>query len=136
MRARNLKNKGSASNGIQMTEVPLSAHHTPRFAQIAQAISSLAGAFNMNLVARKPCWPTHTAASRRKWNHEEPHLCAVSPAPISTPNSSVIASPSPASLTKWVVEEMKAFGSAGHAGDYKPITLKDMKAIYLAAPVA
>jgi fructose-bisphosphate aldolase class II len=39
-------------------------------------------------------------------------------------------------LTKWVVEEMKAFGSAGHAGDYKPITLKDMKAIYLAAPVA
>jgi fructose-bisphosphate aldolase class II len=36
-------------------------------------------------------------------------------------------------LTKWVVEEMKAFGSAGHAGDYPPMTLKDMKVFYMGA---
>ena len=28
------------------------------------------------------------------------------------------------------VKRMKAFGQAGHAGDYKPITLDDMKAVY------
>ncbi|HOK09895.1 MAG TPA: ketose-bisphosphate aldolase [Candidatus Hydrogenedens sp.] len=28
------------------------------------------------------------------------------------------------------VERMKAFGQAGHAGDYKPLTLEDMKAYY------
>ncbi len=28
------------------------------------------------------------------------------------------------------VERMKAFGQAGHAGDYKPMTLEDMKAFY------
>jgi hypothetical protein len=30
----------------------------------------------------------------------------------------------------WMVEEMKAFGSAGHARDYKPLTLEDMKRLY------
>ncbi len=31
------------------------------------------------------------------------------------------------------LERMKAFGQAGHAGDYEPITLEDMKALYTAA---
>jgi fructose-bisphosphate aldolase class II len=31
------------------------------------------------------------------------------------------------------VARMKAFGQAGHAGDYKPMTLDDMKKIYAAA---
>ncbi|MBD3344881.1 MAG: ketose-bisphosphate aldolase [Chitinivibrionales bacterium] len=30
----------------------------------------------------------------------------------------------------WIVEEMKAFGTAGHAGDYKPVSLEDMKKLY------
>jgi fructose-bisphosphate aldolase class II len=30
----------------------------------------------------------------------------------------------------WMMEEMKAFGTAGHAGDYTAKTLKDMKALY------
>jgi fructose-bisphosphate aldolase class II len=30
----------------------------------------------------------------------------------------------------WMLEEMKAFGTAGHAGDYKPITTADMKKLY------
>ncbi len=34
------------------------------------------------------------------------------------------------SVRAWIVEEMKAFGSAGHAGDYKPVTIEDMKKLY------
>jgi len=30
----------------------------------------------------------------------------------------------------WMIEEMKAFGTAGHAGDYAPVTLSDMKKKY------
>lgn len=30
----------------------------------------------------------------------------------------------------WMIEEMKAFGTAGHARDYKPVTLAEMKKIY------
>jgi fructose-bisphosphate aldolase, class II len=30
----------------------------------------------------------------------------------------------------WMLEEMKAFGTAGHAGDYKPVTTADMKKLY------
>jgi fructose-bisphosphate aldolase class II len=30
----------------------------------------------------------------------------------------------------WMMEEMKAFGTAGHAGDYGPKSLADMKALY------
>lgn len=30
----------------------------------------------------------------------------------------------------WMIEEMKAFGTAGHAGDYKPMSLADMKKVY------
>ena len=30
----------------------------------------------------------------------------------------------------WIIEEMKAFGTAGHAEDYKPVTLDDMKKQY------
>jgi fructose-bisphosphate aldolase, class II len=30
----------------------------------------------------------------------------------------------------WMIEEMKAFGTAGHARDYKPLTLADMKKVY------
>lgn len=30
----------------------------------------------------------------------------------------------------WMIEEMKAFGTAGHAGDYQPVTLEDMKKQY------
>jgi fructose-bisphosphate aldolase class II len=32
----------------------------------------------------------------------------------------------------WIVEEMKAFGTAGHAEDYEPATLDDMKKLYAA----
>ena len=28
------------------------------------------------------------------------------------------------------LDRMRAFGQAGHAGDYKPMTLEDMKAVY------
>jgi fructose-bisphosphate aldolase, class II len=34
------------------------------------------------------------------------------------------------SARMWMVEEMKAFGTAGHARDYKPLTLEDMKRLY------
>jgi fructose-bisphosphate aldolase class II len=30
----------------------------------------------------------------------------------------------------WMIEEMKAFGTAGHAGEYSPKTLLDMKKLY------
>jgi fructose-bisphosphate aldolase class II len=30
----------------------------------------------------------------------------------------------------WMIEEMKAFGTAGHAGEYKPVSLDDMKKKY------
>jgi fructose-bisphosphate aldolase class II len=30
----------------------------------------------------------------------------------------------------WIIEEMKAFGTAGHAGDYTPVSLEDMKKKY------
>jgi fructose-bisphosphate aldolase class II len=30
----------------------------------------------------------------------------------------------------WIIEEMKAFGTSGHAGDYKPIRLADAKNMY------
>jgi fructose-bisphosphate aldolase class II len=33
----------------------------------------------------------------------------------------------------WMIEEMKAFGTAGHAGDYSPRTLDDTKAEYAKA---
>ncbi len=33
-------------------------------------------------------------------------------------------------VRKWIIEEMKAFGAAGHAGDYEPLTLEDMKKFY------
>jgi fructose-bisphosphate aldolase class II len=36
----------------------------------------------------------------------------------------------------WMLEEMKAFGTAGHAGDYKPVTTADMKKLYGFGPVA
>lgn len=36
----------------------------------------------------------------------------------------------------WIIEEMKAFGSAGHAGDYQPVTLEDMKKKYAEAVTA
>lgn len=34
------------------------------------------------------------------------------------------------SVKAWIIEEMKAFGTAGHARDYKPVTLEEMKARY------
>ena len=33
-------------------------------------------------------------------------------------------------LREWVAKEMQAFGSAGHAQDYEPVTLEDMKRAY------
>jgi len=33
-------------------------------------------------------------------------------------------------IKKWVAEKMQDFGSAGHAGDYEPMTLDDMKQVY------
>ena len=30
----------------------------------------------------------------------------------------------------WMIEEMRAFGSAGHAGDYEPVSLEEMKKKY------
>lgn len=35
-------------------------------------------------------------------------------------------------VQEWVAKEMEAFGAAGHAGDYKPISLDEMKAKYAA----
>jgi fructose-bisphosphate aldolase class II len=34
------------------------------------------------------------------------------------------------SVRAWIIEEMKAFGTAGHARDYQPVTLEEMKARY------
>jgi fructose-bisphosphate aldolase class II len=34
------------------------------------------------------------------------------------------------SVKAWIVEEMKAFGTAGHAGDYEPVRLEEMKKQY------
>lgn len=39
--------------------------------------------------------------------------------------------PARESVKSWIIEEMKAFGTAGHAGDYKPVTLADMKKLYV-----
>lgn len=36
------------------------------------------------------------------------------------------------SVKAWIVEEMKAFGTAGHAGDYTAVSLEDMKKQYAA----
>ena len=33
-------------------------------------------------------------------------------------------------LHEWIAKEMQAFGSAGHAQDYKPVTLEFMKGVY------
>jgi len=41
--------------------------------------------------------------------------------------------PARAAVTKVVTERMRAFGSAGHAGDYEPMTLAEMKARYAKA---
>lgn len=38
--------------------------------------------------------------------------------------------PARESVREWIIAEMKAFGSAGHAGDYKHVTLEDMKKLY------
>ncbi len=38
--------------------------------------------------------------------------------------------PARESVKTWIIEEMKAFGTAGHAGDYTPITVADMKKQY------
>jgi fructose-bisphosphate aldolase class II len=38
--------------------------------------------------------------------------------------------PARAAVKAWMIEEMKAFGTAGHAGDYQPATLEDMKKLY------
>jgi fructose-bisphosphate aldolase, class II len=38
--------------------------------------------------------------------------------------------PARAAAKAWIIEEMKAFGTAGHAGDYAPMTCADMAAIY------
>jgi fructose-bisphosphate aldolase class II len=38
--------------------------------------------------------------------------------------------PARESVKSWMLEEMKAFGTAGHAGDYKPVTTKDMLKVY------
>ncbi len=38
--------------------------------------------------------------------------------------------PARESVKAWIIEEMKAFGTAGHAGDYKPMSLADMKKGY------
>ena len=41
--------------------------------------------------------------------------------------------PARAAAKAWIIEEMKAFGTAGHASDYAPMTCADMAAIYKAA---
>ena len=33
-------------------------------------------------------------------------------------------------LHEWIAKEMQAFGSAGHAQDYAPVTLEYMKGVY------
>jgi fructose-bisphosphate aldolase class II len=33
-------------------------------------------------------------------------------------------------VKEWIIAEMNAFGTSGHAGDYQPVTLADMKAHY------
>jgi fructose-bisphosphate aldolase class II len=40
--------------------------------------------------------------------------------------------PGPArdSVKAWIIEEMKAFGTAGHAADYKPVSIEEMKKVY------
>ena len=38
--------------------------------------------------------------------------------------------PARESLAKLIASKMRDFGTAGHAGDYKPKTLADMKAFY------
>ena len=38
--------------------------------------------------------------------------------------------PAREAVKAWMLEEMKAFGTAGHAGDYKPVTTKDMLKVY------
>lgn len=38
--------------------------------------------------------------------------------------------PAREAMAQVVAERMEAFGSAGHAGDYEPMTLEDMKAFY------
>jgi fructose-bisphosphate aldolase, class II len=38
--------------------------------------------------------------------------------------------PAREAVRSWMLEEMKAFGTAGHAGDYKPCTTEDMKKVY------
>jgi fructose-bisphosphate aldolase class II len=40
--------------------------------------------------------------------------------------------PARESAKVWIIEEMKAFGTAGHAGDYAPVSLADMKKKYAA----
>ncbi len=41
--------------------------------------------------------------------------------------------PAREAVKSWMLEEMKAFGTAGHAGDYKPVTTKDMLKVYFPA---
>ena len=36
----------------------------------------------------------------------------------------------------WIIEEMKAFGTAGHADDYKAVKLDDMKNFYFKGKAA
>jgi fructose-bisphosphate aldolase, class II len=38
--------------------------------------------------------------------------------------------PAREAVKAWMLEEMKAFGTAGHAGDYKPVSTKDMQKVY------
>ncbi len=38
--------------------------------------------------------------------------------------------PAREAVKTWIIEEMKAFGTAGHAGDYKPMSLEEMKKKY------
>lgn len=38
--------------------------------------------------------------------------------------------PARESVKAWIIEEMKAFGTAGHAGDYQPTSLEEMKKKY------
>jgi|WetSurMetagenome_2_1015567.scaffolds.fasta_scaffold00133_48 fructose-bisphosphate aldolase, class II len=38
--------------------------------------------------------------------------------------------PAREAVKSWMLEEMKAFGTAGHAGDYKPVTVKDVLKVY------
>ncbi len=38
--------------------------------------------------------------------------------------------PAREAVKEWIVQEMKAFATAGHAGEYQPVTLQDMKKLY------